>query len=71
MENVGSFGEKNENFWSFSVKNGRFWPFSVPGKVASPENYFDRMKSKIWLRSFAQNSFVQKVTKPIYSAGLH
>jgi hypothetical protein len=29
------------------------------------------MKSKIWLRNFAQNSLVQKVTKPIYSAGLH
>jgi hypothetical protein len=35
---------KNGKFWSFSVKlNGQFWPFGVPGKVASPKNYFDRI----------------------------
>jgi hypothetical protein len=41
MGNFGSFGGKNGKLWSFSVKNGRFWPFGVPGKVASPEHYFD------------------------------
>ena len=39
----GSFWGKNGKFWSFSVKNGRFWPFGVPGKVAPPKNYFDRI----------------------------
>jgi hypothetical protein len=49
MGNFGSFWGGNGNILSFSVKNGRFWPFDVPGKVAPPENYFDR---RVWWRTF-------------------
>jgi hypothetical protein len=59
MGNFGSFWGKSQKFWSFSVKNGRFWPFGVPGKVATPENYFDRRVPQKRARRDEQHAWTQ------------